>query len=210
MKIMNCILGAALLTTAGARPATASTNKFYPANRPPLRQTAYVALPLGAVKPAGWLKDQLTIQANGLTGHLDEFWPDLLNSAWKGKDGEGWERGPYYLDGLVPLAYLLDDARLKAMAQRYLDWTLASGKENGWFGPEKNKDRWPLAVAMKVLTQYHEATNDPRSFPCSRIILLTSRIHRPIGPTKNGAACGRWRIRSPRTGFTIAPAIRTS
>ncbi|MEK7683855.1 MAG: beta-L-arabinofuranosidase domain-containing protein [Verrucomicrobiota bacterium] len=165
MKIMNCILGAALLTTAGARPATASTNKFYPANRPPLRQTAYVALPLGAVKPAGWLKDQLTIQANGLTGHLDEFWPDLLNSAWKGKDGEGWERGPYYLDGLVPLAYLLDDARLKAMAQRYLDWTLASGKENGWFGPEKNKDRWPLAVAMKVLTQYHEATNDPRIIP---------------------------------------------
>jgi hypothetical protein len=135
-----------------------------PAKRPALGQTKLLALPLGSVKPAGWLRDQLTVQANGLTGHLDEFWPDLLNSRWKGsKDGEGWERGPYYLDGLVPLAYLLDDARLKAKAQVYLEWILTSGQANGWFGA--SNDRWPLAVAMKVLTQYHEATNDARVIP---------------------------------------------
>ena len=133
-------------------------------NRPPLLPGKFAALPLGGVKPAGWLKDQLAVQANGLTGHLDEFWPDLVNSRWKGsKDGEGWERGPYYLDGLVPLAYLLDDARLKAKAQVYIEWILASGKTNGWFGA--SNDRWPLAVAMKVLTQYQEATGDPRVIP---------------------------------------------
>jgi DUF1680 family protein len=107
------------------------------------------------------------VQANGLSGHLDEFWPDLLNSRWKGsKDGEGWERGPYYLDGLVPLAYQLDDARLKAKAQAYIDWILTSGRDNGWFGA--GNDRWPLAVAMKALTQYHEATGDPRVIPLLR------------------------------------------
>ncbi|NLY00161.1 MAG: hypothetical protein GXY83_29025 [Rhodopirellula sp.] len=129
----------------------------------PLRPTKFVALPLGSVKPQGWLKDQLTIQANGLTGHLDEFWPPLVKTAWKGGDGEKWERGPYYLDGLVPLAYLLDDSRLIAKTRPWIEGILASGQPDGWFGPAQNKDRWPLAVAMKVLTQYHEATGDPRA-----------------------------------------------
>ena len=69
-------------------------------------------LPLGQVKPAGWLLDQLQIQADGLTGHLDEFWPDVARSQWIGGDVEGWERGPYWLDGLIPLAVLLDDPHL--------------------------------------------------------------------------------------------------
>ncbi|HPM81571.1 MAG TPA: hypothetical protein PLF81_12775, partial [Candidatus Anammoximicrobium sp.] len=138
-------------------------NRHFPTNRPPLQPTKFVALPLGSVKPQGWLKDQLTIQANGLTGHLDEFWPPLVKTGWKGSDGESWERGPYYLDGLVPLAYLLDDPRLIAKTRPWLEGILASGQPDGWFGPAKNKDRWPLAVALKVLTQYHEATGDPRA-----------------------------------------------
>ena len=38
----------------------------------------------------------LTIQATGLSGHLDEFWPDLKDSAWTGagpKDGSGARTG---------------------------------------------------------------------------------------------------------------------
>jgi uncharacterized protein len=73
-------------------------HKFYPSNSGPLKQTKFVTLPLGSVKPAGWLQDQLAAQANGLTGHLDEFWPDIQQSAWQGKNGEAWERGPHYLE----------------------------------------------------------------------------------------------------------------
>src|SRR5690242_8586161 len=78
-----------------------------------LRPQALAPLPLGQIRPAGWLRQQLRIQADGLSGHLDEFWPDIANSRWIGGDAEGWERGPYWLDGIVPLAYLLDDERLR-------------------------------------------------------------------------------------------------
>jgi len=154
-------------------------------NRPPLGQTKFVSLPLGSVKPRGWLTDQLTVQANGLTGHLDEFWPSLSKSAWKGGSGEAWERGPYYLDGLVPLAYLLDDKRLIEKTKPWIEWILSSGQPNGWFGPPQNKDRWPLAVAMKVLTQYHEATNDARVIPLLRNYFKYLRVNPPDWPDRD-------------------------
>ncbi len=138
-------------------------NLFYPVNSQPLLQTTFIKLPLGAVKPEGWLLDQLDVMRQGLTGHLELFWPDLIHSAWKGGSGEAWERGPYYLDGLVPLAFLLEDEELRKGVDVWIDWIVQSSRENGWFGPEGNDDRWPLAIACKVLMQYHEATADPRA-----------------------------------------------
>jgi hypothetical protein len=109
-------------------------NVNYSNNPEPLYTNAYIKLPLGTVKPAGWLKSQLEAQAAGLTGNIDEFWPDLVNSSWHGGDGEAWERGPYFLDGLVPLAYLLDDERLKEKVNRWVQPIIASSRDSGWYG----------------------------------------------------------------------------
>jgi hypothetical protein len=138
-------------------------NTNYKSNPEPLLRNAFIKLPLGTVKPAGWLKSQLEAQAAGLTGNLDDFWPDLVKSAWHGGDGEAWERGPYYLDGLVPLAYILDDVKLIGKVKKWIEPILASSRDTGWYGPDKNRDRWPLAVANKVLMQYYEATGDKRA-----------------------------------------------
>jgi len=135
----------------------------YPSNPSPLVQTPFVNLPLGTIQPQGWLKDQLLAQKNGLTGHLEDFWPDLMNSAWRGGEGESWERGPYYLDGLIPLAYLLNDQTLKDKAQNWIESIIKSQRDDGWFGPDKNADRWPLALTCKAISQYYEATDDPRA-----------------------------------------------
>jgi hypothetical protein len=131
-------------------------------------------LPLGTIRPQGWLAHQLRIQADGLSGHLDEFWPDIQHSRWFGGDAEAWERAPYWLDGLIPLAYLLDDGELKAKVQRYMDYVLAHQGEDGWLGPRKmiaasgrpesaHYDLWAQLLATKVLAQYHDASGDARS-----------------------------------------------
>lgn len=135
-------------------------NVNYKGNPEPLYKNAFIKLPLGAVKPAGWLKRQLEIQASGLTGHIDDYWPDLVNSSWRGREGEAWERGPYYLDGLVPLAYLLEDETLIKKVKSWIDPIIRSSTDSGWYGPSRNKDRWPLAVANKALMQYYEASRD--------------------------------------------------
>lgn len=133
-----------------------------------LIKNTFEPLPLGSIHPTGWLLNQLYIQANGLTGHLDEFWPDLAESAWIGGSGEGWERGPYWLDGLVPLAFLLENERLKAKALHWIDYILTHQQEDGWLGPIHDKnygylhDPWPVYVLLKALTQYYEATSDER------------------------------------------------
>ncbi len=136
-----------------------------------LRPRALQPLPLGSIRPAGWLAGQLRIQAGGLSGHLDEFWPDIAESGWIGGPAEGWERGPYWLDGVVPLAYLLDDPALKAKVQRWAGYILEHQQPDGWLGPIHTQkyaeryrpyDPWPAFVALKALTQYHEATGDER------------------------------------------------
>lgn len=156
-----CALPArSLFAATGALPAPTLKD------RAPLYSSAFFALPLGCVRPAGWLRRQLEIQANGLSGHLDETWSDVgPNSGWLGGAGESWERGPYFLDGLIPLAYLLDDSRLKAKAQKYIDWILAHQASSGMIGPTSNDDWWPRIVALKALTQYQESTGDGRVIP---------------------------------------------
>jgi hypothetical protein len=131
-----------------------------------LAPNAFYLLPLGSITPTGWLKRQLQIQADGLGGHLDETWSDVgSNSGWLGGTGESWERGPYFLDGLIPLAYLLDDSGLKAKAQKFVEWTLTHQAPNGMIGPSTNNDWWPRMVMLKALAQYQEVTSDPRVIP---------------------------------------------
>lgn len=131
-----------------------------------LGAAAFAELPLGAIRPAGWLADQLHLQARNLTGRLEEIWPDVgPTSGWLGGSGEDWERGPYYLDGLVPLAHLTGDPNLLLRLHKWIEWMIASGGEDGQLGPRSNDDWWPRMVALKVLMQHHDATGDPRVLP---------------------------------------------
>ncbi|MBQ6614285.1 MAG: hypothetical protein IIX18_03090, partial [Clostridia bacterium] len=119
------------------------------------------------IKPMGWLKRQLEIQADGLSGNLDKVWKDIRDSAWIGGDCEGWERVPYWLDGFVPLAYLLENEDMIARAKKYIDAIFAQQKPDGWICPcedEKREtyDTWAVQLISKVLLVYYECSGDER------------------------------------------------
>ncbi len=184
-----------------------SAEPLYQNNRAPLRPNPYIELPLGAVKPAGWLRETLVRQKNGMSGNLDTLYPQVMGprNGWLGGDGDQWERGPYWIDGLLPLAYMLDDDALKAKVRPWIEWTLASQKPNGYFGPEKNyppepglqrdncADWWPKMVMLKVLMQHHSATSD------ARVIELMTRYFKhqlkqlPETPLDHWTFWGRYR-----------------
>ena len=85
----------------------------------------------------------------------------------------------------MPLAWQLDDARLKQKAQRFLDWTLEHQQANGMIGPASNDDWWPRMVMLKVLTQYEEATGDPRVIPLMERYLRYQLATLPARPLRD-------------------------
>jgi hypothetical protein len=138
---------------------------------PPLEAPAFTPLPLGSLRPTGWLGRQLRLQVEGLSGHLHELWPDVRDSAWIGGHGESWERGPYWLDGVVPLAAQVDAPSLREAVARWRDELLARQHADGWLGPVRDvsdpaaRDPWPVFVALKALAQLAESTGDARIVP---------------------------------------------
>ncbi len=119
------------------------------------------------LKAKGWLRRQLEIQAEGLNGNLDRVWPDVQNSAWIGGDREGWERVPYWLDGFIPLAYLLEDVEMIGRAKKYIDAIVSAQQEDGWICPcdreqRKDYDTWAVLLIAKVLTVYCQCSGDER------------------------------------------------
>ncbi len=167
LSVGAATLGAVPLTSFSARAAAkASTAR--------LREAAFRPLPLGAVTPDGWLRRQLRLQADGLSGHLDEFWPDVGQSQWFGGKAEGWERAPYWLDGVVSLAWVLGDATLQSKVKRHVDHIVSNQRADGWYAPypadasARPYDLWAILLANKVLAQYHEATEDDAVFQALR------------------------------------------
>lgn len=119
------------------------------------------------LEPSGWLLDQLKLQRDGLNGNLDKVWPDVRDSKWIGGECEGWERVPYWLDGFIPLAYLLDDEDMKARAKHYVDKMLEFQQDDGWIcpngdTPREEYDTWAIILIAKVFTVYYDCSRDER------------------------------------------------
>lgn len=171
-----------------------------------IRQRAFSFFTTNEIRPKGWLKEQLQIQAEGLSGNLHRFWPDISDSKWIGGKAEGWERVPYWLDGFVPMAYLLDNAELKNVASKYIDTILNRQQDDGWLCPTASDeeraqyDSWGVIIILKALMTYYECTGCRKVYEAIYRALKQFNRHLDIIPL-NGWGQMRW--------FELIPVCET-
>ena len=165
--------------TAAADPSSllTSTNSHYPGNRPPLAPSPLLKLPLGNVRPKGWLRHQLALMVDGLHGRLGELSEFLKpDNGWFGTQNPGWEEQPYWLRGFYPLAVLTGDERCLASSTQWIEAVLTHQDADGYFGAPFQKtmtrrsgrpfpDLWPHMVMLDVVIQHYEWTGDARVLP---------------------------------------------
>ena len=152
---------------------------------------AFEWLPLGQVKPTGWIRQQmLTDLHEGFAGHLDELcheassgiFTDHRNSAhsqnsvniennnwWNGETEGNWRNGQ------LMMAFLAEDPASMAKAKTFVDRILASQDTDGYLGvfaPDIRFTRagelWTQACLFRGLLAYYEFTGDRRVFDAVR------------------------------------------
>jgi hypothetical protein len=155
------------------KPSNEGLNSYYQTNQLPLKAQHLVKLPVGAVKPGGWLLKNLELQRDGLTGQLGEIsaWLTKKNNAWLNKEGVGdwgWEEMPYWLKGYANIGYVLNDKKMIDEAMVWINGTLNSQRDNGDFGPfvirktTGKRDLWAQMLMLFVLQSYYEYSHDQR------------------------------------------------
>jgi Beta-L-arabinofuranosidase, GH127 catalytic domain len=184
LGILGFSLGSARagITVVDRPDAASSANHHYPANRRPLLPSPLVKLPVGAIRPGGWLRKQLELQAAGFHGHLGELSEFLKkeNNAWLNPQGQGqhgWEEVPYWLKGFGDCAYILGDQEQIKQARLWIEAVLKSQRDDGFFGPrgpggaatvestQGKLDLWPNMLVLDCLQSYYEFTRDERIPP---------------------------------------------
>lgn len=161
----------------------------YQGNRAPLCPTAMIKLPLGAVQPKGWIRHQLDLMNDGMTGCLEEISEFLgPDNGWLTDGAPGWEEQPYWLRGFYPLAVLTGHAGHLETAHQWIEAVLNSQDEDGWFGSSYHKHRpgtynrqicdfWPAMVMLYPLRFYYEASGDQRVLDLmARFFAYCSRV----------------------------------
>jgi len=180
--------GAIALSTAIGSPADAAVRTAktvtpggrggqYSPNLAPLKATAFLKLPPGAVQPRGWLRTQLNIEADGLCGRMPEVsdYLQLNNCGWVDKTKGAWEELPYWLRGFGDLGYVTGNTRILALARQWIDGIIANQAADGFFGPnalrtslEGGPDFWPHMPLLDALRSYADSSGDARIVPFMR------------------------------------------
>jgi hypothetical protein len=152
-------------------PVPTADGCIYLANRTPLQPSALIKLPVGAVKANGWLKHQLDLEIDGICGRYPEVSEFLKydGNGWVDpSSNSGWEEVTYWLRGLADLGYVTGDAKIIALANKWIKGMIASQQPDGWFGPKGARtsldgtpDFWPHMPALFAIRSYYEVYKDP-------------------------------------------------
>lgn len=185
------------------------------ANRAPLLPSPLAKLPLGSVKPDGWIAHQLRLMADGQVGRLREVSQFLADdNGWLGTDNDGWEEQPYWFRGFYDLGVLTGDERIRRESRRWIEAIFDSQDDDGYFGPSAMKkvigkngqeviDLWPHMIMLDALRSHYEATRDERVIDLmTRFLRYCATIPEQSFVPAHDPEFGTWRpfIQTVRSG----------
>lgn len=185
----------------------AGKNSTYVNNRAPFQQASLIKLPVGSIKPEGWIRRWLELQRDGLNGHLGEIsdWLDKNDNQWlSGTGTHGWEEVPYWLRGYSNLAYVLDDEQMLAETRSWIEAVIANCREDGFMGPAnthgERHEIWAQMIMLWILQDYYEYTGDRRALD-----VMTGFMHWELDQPGNRFLKDYWE--NSRGGDNIWSAI---
>lgn len=151
--LSSCLIGLLLI---GGSTASAQTNK-----------SVLQDIGIEGMKAEGWMKEVLTTQRNGLTGHIQvagapfdkEGWGDAAQK--KMDRWEDFEQTGYWADGALRCGYLIDDPELTRRVKEWVDFQIDHPKEDGFIGPELH-NLWPHVVFFRVIMAEYSRNPSPR------------------------------------------------
>lgn len=119
------------------------------------------------IKAEGWMKEVLTTQRNGLTGHIQvagvpfdkEGWGDAAQK--KMDRWEDFEQTGYWADGALRCGYFIDDQELVRRVKEWVDFQIDHPKEDGFIGPDLH-NLWPHVVFFRVIMAEYSRNPSPR------------------------------------------------
>lgn len=151
--LSSCLISLLLI---GGSTASAQTNK-----------SVLQDIGIEGMKAEGWMKEVLTTQRNGLTGHIQvagapfdkEGWGDAAQK--KMDRWEDFEQTGYWADGALRCGYLIDDPELTRRVKEWVDFQIDHPKEDGFIGPELH-NLWPHVVFFRVIMAEYSRNPSPR------------------------------------------------
>ncbi|KAI1912603.1 hypothetical protein LOZ61_003254 [Ophidiomyces ophidiicola] len=150
-------------TPTGQLPMMWMTDQKRMATPGELTPLNFEPLPLGAIKPRGWLLEEAKAMVKGLPGHEYDFYQVVRDSRWLGGSRDYSDLNealPYWFNGVVPLAYETGDEDLLGKVRKIADYVISHQQDDGWLGPETEhlqRNFWGRTPLVMGLAQMAEA-----------------------------------------------------
>ncbi|KAF7296050.1 hypothetical protein MKEN_01420100 [Mycena kentingensis (nom. inval.)] len=168
---------------------------------PTLAPKQFLTIPLGQIRPAGWLADQLRVQTEGVAGHEHEFYKWVKDTDWVGGTAAYSyleEAGSYWFNGMVANGVLANATEINKKTLEFLHYVLDTQDEDGWLGPEVGTDkrrvlwgRYPFFYGAIQMTEAYPELTERVVDALHRFVPLANRMLHAGQGTEEWAAT-RW------------------
>ena len=115
-----------------------------------------------------------------------DFYRYVGKSTWMGGQDEYSdlrESATYWFNYIVPLAWTLDDNRLKEQAKAFLDYQIDNQFDDGWLGPEEERNErviWGRSYLLLGMTVSFSQSRSGRVFRKATYLLAAIRRCRAV------------------------------